>query len=148
MELSDLIQIENLIFRYTRYVDTAQWADLGRLFSHAKVTANKTDQVLEGGEVIGNYWKSVNRQYENGTLNTHHVVTNLEWEETERGWVHVKSCFTVFQATPVLPLQPIACGRYDDTFIRFDATSWRFHSKHIDVTLIGNMSEHLNISLT
>ena len=146
MELSDRIQIENQIFRYTRYVDTCQWEDLGRLFAHARITANKTDQVLEGAEVIGNYWASINRQYDNGTLNTHHVVTNLEWETTADGHVHVKSCFTVFQATPALPLQPIACGRYDDVFEKAEG-GWRFRSKHIDVTLMGNMSQHLNIAL-
>ncbi len=146
MDLSDRIQIENQIFRYTRYVDTCQWDDLGRLFAHARITANKTDQVLEGGQVIGDYWKSINRQYDNGTLNTHHVVTNLEWETTGEGHVRVKSCFTVFQATPALPLQPIACGRYDDVFEKADG-GWRFRSKHIDVTLMGNMSQHLNIAL-
>jgi 3-phenylpropionate/cinnamic acid dioxygenase small subunit len=146
MELSDRIQIENQIFRYTRYVDTCQWDDLGRLFTHARITANKTAQVLIGGDVIRDYWKGINRQYENGTLNTHHVVTNLEWVETPDGHIQVKSCFTVFQATPVLPLQPIACGRYDDVFEKAD-DGWRFRSKHIDVTLVGNMSQHLNIAL-
>jgi len=146
MELSDRIQIETLIFRYTRYVDTAQWEDLGRLFAAARITANKTDQVLEGAEVIGNYWKATNKQYDNGTLNTHHVVTNLEFEESADGQVRVRSCFTVFQATPALPLQPIACGRYLDLFDQADG-AWRFRSKHIDVTLIGDMRHHLNIEI-
>ena len=45
-----------------------------------------------------------------------------------------------------LPLQPIACGRYDDVFEK-TAGTWRFRSKHIEVTLLGDMSQHLNINI-
>lgn len=147
MEFADRTAIESLIFRYTRFVDTCQWEALGNLFAAAVITANKTDQKLEGAETIGNYWKSINKQYDNGTLNTQHVVTNLEFEVLADGRISVHSCFTVLQATPKLPLQPIACGRYTDIFETADGT-WRYRSKHIDVTLVGNMSGHLNIALT
>ncbi len=146
MEFADRTAIESLIFRYTRYVDTCQWENLGNLFAAAVITANKTDQRLEGAETIGNYWKSINKQYDNGTLNTQHVVTNLEFDERPDGAVSVHSCFTVLQATPKLPLQPIACGRYTDLFEKADGR-WRYRSKQIDVTLVGNMSQHLNIEL-
>ena len=75
------------------------------------------------------------------------MVTNLEYEPVAGGAaVHVKSAFTVFQAAPRLPLQPIACGRYDDVFEKTSGT-WRFRSKHIEVTLLGDMSQHLNINI-
>jgi hypothetical protein len=96
--------------------------------------------------VIGRYWKSINRPYDNGTLNTHQVVTNLEFEEQAGGTISVHSCFTALQATPKLPLQPIACGRYPDIFEKV-GSAWRYRSKHIDVTLVGDMSQHLNIAL-
>jgi 3-phenylpropionate/cinnamic acid dioxygenase small subunit len=147
MEFADRNAIESLIFRYTRYVDTCQWENLGNLFAHAVITANKTDQVLKGAETIGNYWKDINKQYDNGTLNTQHVVTNLEFDERADGAISVHSCFTVLQATPNLPLQPIACGRYADVFEKADG-GWRYRSKQIDVTLVGNMSQHLNIALS
>lgn len=146
MDLSDRMAIESVIFRYARYVDTAQWEALGRLFAAAKVTANKTDRVLAGAAVVGDYWKATNRVHDNGTLRTQHVVTNLEFEPQPDGTIRVFSCFTVFQATPKLPLQPIAAGRYDDVFEKADG-AWRFRSKHIDVTLVGDTSEHLNISI-
>jgi hypothetical protein len=91
MEFADRNAIENLIFRYTRYVDTCQWLDLGELFAAAVITANKTDQRLEGAEFIGNYWKNINKQYDNGTLNTQHVVTNLEFDDLPNGDVSVHS---------------------------------------------------------
>jgi 3-phenylpropionate/cinnamic acid dioxygenase small subunit len=147
MEFADRTAIESLIFRYTRYVDTCQWENLGNLFAAAVITANKTDQRLEGAEAIGNYWKAINKQYDNGTLNTQHVVTNLEFDALPDGTVSVHSCFTVLQATPKLPLQPIACGRYTDMFDKAGG-AWRYRSKQIDVTLIGDMSQHLNIALS
>ena len=38
MEFADRNAIESLIFRYTRYVDTCQWHDLGQLFAAAAIT--------------------------------------------------------------------------------------------------------------
>ena len=145
MDIADRTAIENLLFRYARYVDTAQYDALGELFAHASITANKTDTPLAGARVVSEYWRSTNKRYD-GSPRTHHVVTNLEFETVDAGRIRVRSCFTVFQAAPRLPLQPIACGRYDDVFERADGT-WRFHTKHIEVALLGEMSEHLNIDI-
>ena len=46
--MGDRTAIENLIFRYARYVDTAQYEALGELFAAASITANKTDAPLVG----------------------------------------------------------------------------------------------------
>jgi 3-phenylpropionate/cinnamic acid dioxygenase small subunit len=147
MEFADRNAIESLIFRYVRHVDTCQWHDLGQLFAHAVITANGNGGVkLEGAETIGNYWRDVNRQYDNGTLNTQHIVTNLEFDDLPNGEISVHSCFTVLQATPALPLQPIVAGRYTDLFEKADG-KWRFKTKHIDVRLVGNVSQHLKIDL-
>jgi 3-phenylpropionate/cinnamic acid dioxygenase small subunit len=148
MDTADRTAIENLLFRYARYVDTAQYEALGELFAHASITANKTDAVLTGAAVVSEYWRTTNKRFECGTPRTHHVVTNLEYEPLSgTSQVRVRSCFTVLQAAPRLPLQPIACGRYDDVFERA-AGGWRFRSKHIEVTLLGEMGEHLNIDIS
>ncbi len=148
MDMADRTAIENLIYRYARYVDTAQYEALGQLFRDAVITANKTDQVFRGAEAVRDYWRMSNKRFECGTPRTHHVVTNLEFDESADGsTVKVKSCFTVMQATSIIPLQPIACGRYDDEFDR-GPEGWRFRSKHIEVTLLGNMSDHLNVEIS
>jgi 3-phenylpropionate/cinnamic acid dioxygenase small subunit len=147
MDLADRIAIENLLFRYARYVDEAQYEKLGALFAHGKVTANKTSEVIAGSKAVTDYWRMSNKRFDCGTPRTHHVVTNLEFEELEGGKaVRVYSAFSVFQATPKIPLQPIACGRYDDVYEK-GPEGWRFRTKHIDVTLLGNMSDHLNINI-
>jgi 3-phenylpropionate/cinnamic acid dioxygenase small subunit len=146
MDVADRTAIENLLFSYARYVDTAQYEALGELFATARITANKTDTPLAGAQVVAEYWRATNKRYD-GSPRTHHVVTNLEYEPAAGGAeIRVRSCFTVFQAAPRLPLQPIACGRYDDVFERVSG-AWRFRSKHIEVTLLGEMSEHLNIEI-
>jgi 3-phenylpropionate/cinnamic acid dioxygenase small subunit len=145
MEFADRNAIESLLFRYARYVDNCQWNELGQLFANAVITADGGTR-MEGAETISNFWRETNRQYENGTLNTQHVVTNLEFDEQQDDRIVVRACFTVLQATPVLPLQPIAAGRYVDTFEKVDG-KWRFKSKHFDVRLVGDVSQHLKIKI-
>ena len=58
-----------------------------------------------------------------------------------------RSYYVVLQATPKLPFQPIAGGRYDDRFERVDGT-WRFADRLIHVDQIGDMSEHLSFDLS
>ena len=74
MDTADRTAIENLIFRYARYVDTAQYEALGELFAAASITANKTDAPLVGATVISEYWRSINKRYDCGTPRTHHAV--------------------------------------------------------------------------
>ena len=49
---------------------------------------------------------------------------------------------TVFQQTDVLPLQPIASGRYLDRFERVDG-AWRFADRLITGFLLGDRSQHV-----
>ena len=147
MTADDRTAIENLIFRYARHVDTADYESLGKLFANAVITANKTTEVFKGAEEVTAYWRMSNKRFANGLPNTHHVVTNLEFENTTPDKVTVRSCFTVLQATDKIALQPIACGRYVDEFDR-GPVGWRFRTKHIEVTLLGDMSDHLNVSIS
>ena len=146
MDTADRIAIENLIFRYARYVDTAQYDALGELFADARITANKTDQVFVGATAVRDYWRMSNKRFECNTPRTHHVITNLEFEQALDGAITVRSCFSVFQGTRAIPLQPIACGRYEDVFA-MNADRWCYRSKHIEVTLLGDVSDHLNVQI-
>jgi hypothetical protein len=48
----------------------------------------------------------------------------------------------VFQRTDELPLQPIICGRYHDTFHRIDGRWW-FDTRIMFVDLVGDLGHHL-----
>ena len=140
-------QISSLIAQYARAVDQADWASLGKLFENGEVTTKGNPLTLRGSKEVADYWKFVNRSYGEGGLLTHHAITNLDFGEQSGDSITVRSYFTVFQATPKLPLTPIVAGRYVDTFALKNG-AWTFQSKHIEVTLVGDVSQHLNIELT
>jgi hypothetical protein len=52
---------------------------------------------------------------------------------------------TVLQQTDVLPLQPIASGRYVDRF-RKESGLWRFEERVVSGFLLGDRSQHVNWS--
>ncbi len=146
-EFADRVAIENLIGRYARHVDCAEYESLGQMFVHGQISANQPTAPLVAAEAVRRFYSTTNRTHADGTARTHHIITNLEFEPASAGVVNVRSCFTVLQGTATLPLQPIVCGRYQDVFEKA-AGVWRFRSKHIEVTLIGQMREHLTIDLT
>lgn len=152
MDLADKIAIENLIHRYARLVDCARYEELGQMFAAGEITANKrsadsgASEPLRGAAAVQRFYATTNKTYPDGSAQTHHVVTNLEFDTRAADEIGVRSCFTVFQGTAQLPLQPIVCGRYADVFRRGPG-GWAYRSKHIEVTLVGDISNHLNITL-
>jgi hypothetical protein len=71
------------------------------------------------------------------------VTTNLILDiDEEAGVAATRSYWTVLQAVPGLPLQPILAGRYHDRFTRTDGT-WRFAERRYQVELVGDLSHHL-----
>jgi 3-phenylpropionate/cinnamic acid dioxygenase small subunit len=92
-------------------------------------------------------YRRTNRVHDDGTLRTRHLTTNVIVDiDEEAGTATARSAFVVLQETPVLPLQPIATGRYRDRFRRTDG-DWRFAARHIMVDQIGDVSEHLAFDL-
>jgi hypothetical protein len=76
-----------------------------------------------------------------GVPATKHVITNVS-VEIEGDAAAARSYFTVFQARPDFPLQPIIAGRYHDRFERING-GWR-HSDHlIFLDLFGDLSRHV-----
>jgi 3-phenylpropionate/cinnamic acid dioxygenase small subunit len=139
--------IEKLIYAYARSVDLARWDELARLFTYGQVRTNSNDEVTKGGEAVAAQWASVNKVHEDGTLRTRHLITNVDIDIDEgTGRATAQSTFMVFQGTSKVPLQPIAGGSYRDSFRRLGETWW-FEEKFIEVALVGNVSDHLAISL-
>jgi hypothetical protein len=140
-------EIERLIFTYARCVDSADWNGLGALFVDASVRTNANDDVVRGGEAVAALWAGVNKVHEDGTLRTRHMLTNLLFDIDEPGAkAVVESYFMVFQQTQRLALQPIAGGRYRDSFVRVDG-AWQFEEKFIWVDQVGDVSDHLVIDI-
>lgn len=142
--IEDYLKITALIAQYTRAVDAADFETLGQLFAYGEVTTNREGAELRGAETIARYWREVNKTYGDAGLATHHMVTNLEFGDLKADVVVVRSYFLVLQATSRFPLAPIVAGRYVDSFAR-RGDDWHYAKKHIEVSLVGDVSHHLNM---
>ncbi len=133
--------IENLIATYAERVDDGDFAGVGNLLANA--TFIGAAGPVTGQAAIEKMLRDNAIIYDDGTPRTKHVTTNLAIEaDEEAGTAVSRSYFTVLQALPDLPLQPIASGRYHDRFECRDG-QWRFVERRVLTDLVGDMSGHL-----
>lgn len=138
--LTDSDQIRNLLFRYAEAIDAGDLAALRDLFEHAVITldggAEWRGRRVGGDDSRPGPWRAT--RHGGGPKGTKHLVTNVIVEIAAGGdEAATRSSFTVIQATPELPLQPIISGRYHDGFRRVDG-DWRFVSRRYIVDLVGD----------
>jgi hypothetical protein len=71
------------------------------------------------------------------------VTTSIAIDvDEEAGTALSRAYFTVLQAPPGLPRQPVPAGRYRDRFTRSGA-DWRFTEHAVRAGLAGDLSQHL-----
>ncbi len=136
--------INALLMTYAEHVDAGRYADVGAMFEHAVYRIEHADgehvSTFEGSEQVQAFCEQT-RIYPDGTPRTKHVITNVMIDvDGDRARAH--SYGTVFQQTDVLPLQPIASGRYVDRFERVVGT-WRFAERVMSGFLLGDRSHHI-----
>jgi 3-phenylpropionate/cinnamic acid dioxygenase small subunit len=140
--LSDERAILNLLARYCELQDAADFAGVSELFRHSAYRVKDGDEHHGYDEVYALKSKH-DKILEDGTLGTQHVTSNTIMEIDEDGTTaRTRSNFTVFQATPDLPLQCVITGRYHDTFAKVDG-EWRFQDRLIIGDLVGDLTQHL-----
>jgi 3-phenylpropionate/cinnamic acid dioxygenase small subunit len=138
--------IRNLLGRYCELMDGAEWADLGALFTHARLVEEHGHLVAEGAEGVRRLYEG-GTQLHDGRPGTRHVTANTVIEVADGGEAATaRSSYVVFQAAPDLPLQPIIAGRYRDRFERVDG-AWRFAERCFYVDQVGDLSHHLTYAL-
>jgi len=142
--------IENLLYTYAERIDAGNLEGVADLFAHGRVMAGPdaaAEARFEGrGAVLAMYRAAV-RLHEDGTPRTKHVTTNAIIEvDDDAGTGTARSDYTVLQQTDELPLQPVICGHYDDTFHRIDGRWW-FDTRIMFVDLVGDLSHHLLYAL-
>lgn len=133
--------IHNLLYRYAEAIDAGRLTDAAALFRHARIEAGGNGTLDHAGLLA--LWQRILILYPCGTPRTRHLISNpiIEIDEAT-GTAEARSCYTVFQATEQLPLQPIASGRYLDRFARIDG-EWCFTERAYRLDLVGDMSRHL-----
>ncbi|WP_227980713.1 nuclear transport factor 2 family protein [Nocardia spumae] len=140
-ESSSYRAIERLIADYALCVDQGDFGGVGALFADGAFGGSGGR--IEGSAAVENLLTGTVIRYGDGTPRTKHLVTNLVIDmDEDEGTATGRSYFTVLQATPDLPLQPIVSGRYDDRFRRADGT-WSFAERTVTMDLIGDVSGHL-----
>jgi len=140
--MSNEQQIQNLIARYTHYVDQARFDKVGDLFANGKIIS--PGNVMEGKEAIVSQLSKNLQVYADGTLRTAHVTTNTVLDIlADKNEATAVSYLTILQVDDErgLSLQPIAVGRYYDTFKRVDG-KWEFSVRELIITLAGDLSHH------
>lgn len=135
---SDETAIANLLYRYAELIDAGNLSDAADLFRHARIFTGVSEVDAEG---LLEVWQEI-VIHKGGTPRTSHVITN-PIIEVDGDRAICRSKYTVFQATDTLPLQPIAAGRYHDTFEKVDG-SWRYtHRDYSFLDLIGDLTQHV-----
>lgn len=136
--------ISNLVARYAECIDNGDFAGMAALFTHATLTTDLNDEERFGAQLAQEQFETWTRRYlDDGTPKTKHVTTNLIIEIEDGAEVAKARCYyTVFQATDVLPLQPIIAGRYHDEFAVIDG-QWWFTRRHYINEFYGDLSQHL-----
>jgi 3-phenylpropionate/cinnamic acid dioxygenase small subunit len=143
VDFEDWHAIDTLLMTYAEHVDAGRFADVAAMFEHATYRIEHGDGAhvssYEGAAQVQAFCEQT-RLHADGTPRTRHVVTNVVIDvDGDVAWA--RSYATVLQQTDVLPLQPIASGRYVDRFARVDGT-WRFADRLVTGFLLGDRTQH------
>lgn len=137
------IAVGNLIARYAELIDAGDFEGVADLLGDAAVGAGDSRSLLTGRDALAAMFASTTLLYPDGTPGTKHVTTNLILDiDEEAGTAAARTYWTVLQAVPGLPLQPILAGRYHDRFVRVDQV-WRFAERRYLIDLVGDVSRHM-----
>ncbi len=141
---ADKLAIAELLYRYAELVDAGDFDGVGALLGRG------TFMGVPGAEQIAALFAATTRRYPDhgNTPRTRHLVLNPiveiagEDADTAAFTARARSTFCVVQNTETVPLQPIAVGRYRDTFSR-DEHGWYFTERIVDIEMLGDVSAHL-----
>jgi 3-phenylpropionate/cinnamic acid dioxygenase small subunit len=138
--MQDGEQIRTLLHAYAERLDGGDLDGVAELFADATWRSQGHNDVCRGVEQVRRRYDDV-ILYE-GRPRTKHVITNVSIVADGSDVATSRCSFTVLQATPSLPLQPILAGSYHDEFERV-AGAWRFRDRLIIVELVGDLTHHM-----
>jgi SnoaL-like domain len=138
-------EIANLLYSYTEYMDSGDFAGAASLFRHARLRVDGGGDSTVDADTMLSLWRGMVIVYSDGTPRTKHVVTNPIIEvDDDAATATCRSYYTVLQQTDGFPLQVIVTGRYHDRFERSDG-HWRFAYRDYSlIDAVGDISHHLS----
>jgi 3-phenylpropionate/cinnamic acid dioxygenase small subunit len=136
--------VQTLLMTYAERVDSGRFAEAASLFENATYRLEFPDRpgltTYQGAEEVHGFFAGT-RLYSDGTPRTKHLITNVTIE-VDGDTASSRCNVTVLQQTDVLPLQPIASGRYLDRFERAGG-DWRFSDRLVTGFLLGDLTQHV-----
>ncbi|MGV0642684.1 nuclear transport factor 2 family protein [Mycolicibacterium sp. XJ2546] len=137
MSTDDKLAVTELLYRYAELIDAGDFEGVGRLLGRGRFMG------VAGEEDIAGLFAATTRRFpeHTNTPRTRHLVLN-PIVEVDGDTAQARSTFCVVQATDTIALQPIVVGRYRDSFAR-DRSGWYFTDRHVDIELLGDVSDHL-----
>jgi 3-phenylpropionate/cinnamic acid dioxygenase small subunit len=140
---ADRAEAAELLARYAEAIDAGDFDAVGDLLSDAVMEDGSGMRIASGRDEVVAIYAGTTLRHDDGTPLTAHVITNVIVDGIGPDELEMRSRFTVFQATPSLPLQPVVVGRYVDTVRRIDGT-WRFTKRVMAPQAWGDVSQHLS----
>ena len=132
-----------LLAAYSDAIDAGDFAGVAEVLAEAEIQTVDGMVVATGRDQVLALYQGSTKLHADGTPRTAHLVTNVVVEPGDGpDQLRARSRFVVFQATELVPLQPVVVGRYDDLFVR-SAGSWRFARRRMAPQLWGDVSDHL-----
>jgi len=133
--------IRALIAAYCERLDGGDFDGVAALFAHGAFRSPRGTELV-GAEAVRSQYDAV-IVYPDGTPGTKHVLGTVMVDVDDAGDTATSRCaFTVYQAVPGVPLQPVLSGRYHDTFTRVDG-AWRFVERMVLPDLWGDLHGHM-----
>ena len=145
-DVADKLAVTELLYRYAELIDAGDFDGVGELLGRGRF-GGPTSGSVQGPSAIAAIFARTTRRFPDhgNTPRTRHLVLN-PIVELDGDTARARSTFCVVQQTDTVPLQPIVVGRYADTFTR-DADGWHFIERLVDVQMVGDVSDHLNITV-
>ncbi len=144
MTADDYFAIQRLIHRYFVHVDEGDFDAAGSLFDRAEMVYPATGKAISNdGAAVAALMRSFVKLHgpDARTLTRHHSG-NLIIEPDGDAAATARCGAVIFQAAENFPLQPVAVASYRDHLVK-DAGAWRFARREMELTMTGDLSQHL-----
>ena len=129
--------IRALVASYGERLDAGDLDGVAALFRHAAWRSGT--RTLTGVAAVRAVYDDVILY--DGVPHTRHVMGDVV-VAVDGDDATSRCSFTVFQARPDFPLQPVLVGRYHDAFACVDG-EWEFRERMVHADLIGDLSHHM-----
>ena len=141
-------QIANLFHRYADHIDNGELEMVAELLKDCTISDGDGNILARGRhEVLTMYTGMIRIYPETNTPQTQHVLSNLIVEtQDQQDVVRASANFSVLQQLESGSIEPIICGKYQNTFHLVDGI-WTFHRHTMQARIMGDLSRHLTITL-